>query len=153
MKIDADFEDAKNALRHLSDVEIAISIRYILNTIATAGKNWVKRRMIGITQRTGWLKKHVYGYRRSNTHLVIAAPRHVSETLERGAVIKHRRITYKRHHLHFKGPDGRWTKAKTVTIPAKRWFTRSIEGFDGSAEYKAAIDKGLDKAMKKFNGE
>jgi hypothetical protein len=40
--------------------------------------------------------------------------------------------------------------AKTVTIPARHWFTKSIAGFEDSPEYAAAVDKGLNRAIKKF---
>jgi len=91
VNIQADFDEARKALRRLSDVEIGIAMKTVLQTIATAGKNWVKRRRAGLTQRSGWLKRHVYGYRRSDTHVVISAPRFIAEPLERGATIKPRR--------------------------------------------------------------
>lgn len=150
VNIQTDFDDARLRLRRLSDVEIGIAMKTVLQTLATAGRNWVRRRMSGLTQRTGWLKKHVYGFRRSDTHMVVAAPAFIGEPLERGATIRPK----KKGFLYIGGRKKAVTaKVAQVTIPPKRWFTQSVAGFEGSPEYNAAIDKGLDKAMKKFNGE
>lgn len=115
----------------------------ILSVLATAAKKRVQSRMGAyITQRTGWLRRHVYGVRRSPTHYVVAAPRHITEPLERGAVIHAKNAKY----LSFNG-----VRVKSVTIPARHWFTRAYDGFEESQEYQQAVDKGIQKVLKKYN--
>lgn len=115
----------------------------ILNTLANAAKKRVQSRMGAyITNRTGWLRRHVYGVRRSQTHYVVAAPRHISEPLERGATIQAKGGKF----LSFNG-----VRVKSVTIPPKRWFTRAYDGFEESQEYGQAVDKGIQKVLKKYN--
>ncbi len=124
--------------------------RAVVTSLAKSGASWVRKRMGGLTSRTGWLKKHIYGHRRSDTHSVVAPPMFYGEFLEKGVSIRHKRITGHRHHLHFKGPDGRWTKAKTLTIPPKKWFAPSIEGFEESDNYTRAITRTVDFLLAKF---
>lgn len=146
MQFDAPIKVHSLALLRLGK-ELKDAIRPILASLASAGKRQVQRNMIAyLGRRTGWLRKHVYGVRRSDSLYVVAAPRHIAEPLERGATI----VPKKGKYLTFKLPDGSWIKAKSVTIPARHWFTKSIAGFEDSPEYITAIDKGIAKAVRKF---
>ena len=119
--------------------------RNILSGFATLGRKWVRGRMGSFLHvRTGDLKAHVYGKVRDNNRAVIATGRgYRAEILERGGVIRPKKGKY----LTFRSDSGGWIKARTVTIPAKRWFTKSIEGLESSPEYGAVIDKQLEKAI------
>jgi hypothetical protein len=147
MKIEMPIEASQWALIRLGK-DLSAAIKPILASLATAGKKMVQKNMGAyLTQRTGWLRRHVYGIRRSEKHYVVAAPRHIAEPLERGATItpKNGKV------LYIGGAQGRvGAVAKTITIPARHWFTKSIAGFEDSPEYAAAVDKGLNRAIKKF---
>ena len=141
MKIESPVEVNVWRLRQLGK-DLGDVRKPILAALATAAKKWVQTRMGAyLGQRTGWLKRHVYGIRRSEEHYVVAAPRHIAEPLERGATIRPKKAKY----LSFGG-----IRAKSVTIPARRWFTRSYEGFEGSDQYEKAIDKAVQKAIDRF---
>jgi hypothetical protein len=148
IKVTASMGGAIDALTDLG-VDLKSAIKEILNALAAGAKKRVQSRMGGyIGNGNGWLKRHVYARRRSETHFVVAAPRFIAEILDRGGTINARRKPY----LSFKLPDGTWRKAKSVTIPARKWFTNSIAGYEESPEFTAALDKGTAKAIKKFNG-
>lgn len=122
----------------------------ILQSVATGAKKWVRSRMGSyIRIRTGWLQEHVYAYYRSSSHFVVAAPRHIAEALERGATIKPKASTRKKT-LAWSDLGG-YVRKHEVTIPPKHWFTRSLNGYDQSAEYQQAVDKGIKKVLKKYN--
>ena len=118
----------------------------ILRALATITKKQIKRRMgVYVRERTGMLKANIYGMARSPTHAVVAAAyARVAEPLERGATI----LPKKGNHLTFRG-DGGWVRAKSVTIPATRFFTRSAEGFEAGPEYQSTIDKIVGKVIQK----
>lgn len=150
IKVEVKTETAhvKEGLEELG-VNLKAGLKMILAALATAAKNRVQQRMgsyIGF--QTGWLKKHVYGRRRSESHYAVAAPRFMAEILEKGGTIK----PSKRKYLTFVGDDGELRRMKQVTIQARHWFSRSYAGFEDSPEYNQAIDKGLEKALRKFNG-
>jgi hypothetical protein len=129
----------------------------ILRALATAGKKWVKRRMgnylhLNRTMQSSdfavqrGLKEAVYGFARSDTSAVVASGMgYIAEPLERGAVIR----ASKKKFISFRGDDGNWHRAKQITLPAKRWFTQSIAGFEGSSEYMPTVEKVIGKAIKK----
>lgn len=147
LKIEVPIEASRWALTRLGK-DLSAAIKPILQTLATAGKRMVQRNMGAyLGSGTGWLRKHVYGIRRSEHHYVIAAPRHIAEPLERGATIKPRAGKY----LSIGGRQGVVSAfVRQVEIPARRWFSRSIQGFEDSPEYSAAIEKGISKAIKRF---
>ncbi len=137
------------AIDALLDLGVGLkeAARGMLNAAAIGARKRVQSRMNNyIGAGNGWLKRHVYSRRRSETHFVVAAPRFIAEILDRGGVINAK----KRKYLTFK-VNGEWRRAKSVTIPARRWFTNSIEGYDNSPEFQAALDKGTAKVLKKFN--
>jgi hypothetical protein len=145
MKIESPVEINVWRLRQLGK-DLGEARKPLLQALATAAKKWVQGRMGAfIGQRTGWLKRHVYGIRRSEEHFVVAAPRHIAEPLERGATI----VPKKGKYLTLRG-GGSMVRVKSVTIPARKWFTRSYEGFEGSSQYEAALDKAIQKAVDKF---
>lgn len=118
----------------------------ILRALATLTKKRVKKRMgVYVRERTGMLKANIYGLARSPTHAVVAAGyARVSEPLERGATI----VPKKGNFLTFRG-DGGWVRVRSVTIPATRFFTRSVDGFESDPEYQLTIDKIVGKMIKK----
>lgn len=127
-------------------IEAKKAPRTILASLATAAKKRVQARMGShLRERTGWLRKHLYGRARSSTHYVVAAPRHIAEILEKGGTIRAKKGRF----LTFRGDDGSYHRMRSVTIPARHWFTQSIEGFEGSAEVGQAIDKALAKIIRK----
>jgi len=149
IKLSAEIKEPVLLLTKLG-VDMQSAVKAIVAALATAGKTWVQKRMgASIGTRTGWLRRHVYGRRRSDFHAVIAAPRHIAEPLERGTTINAR----KKKMLRFVGSDGLWKSKKTVQIPARHFFTRAYEGFEGSPEYEAGIDKGINRVLKRTFGE
>lgn len=149
VKVSADIKEPVRLLTKLG-VDMDAGVKAILAAIATAGKTWVQRRMGAyIGTRSGWLKRHVYGRRRSDKHYVIAAPRHIAEPNERGATIKVKKAKI----LRFKGQDGKWKSKKMVQLPARRFFTQAYDGFEGSPEYDAAINKGINRGLKRTFGD
>ena len=147
LKVEVPIQASTWALTRLGK-DLNAAMKPILAALATAGKKMVQRNMGAyLGSRTGWLRRHVYGIRRSDKHYVVAAPRHIAEPLERGAIIKPR---YKKV-LYIGGRQGDVSAlAKTVTIPAKKWFSRSVAGFEDSQEYKNAVDKGIQRAIKRY---
>lgn len=119
--------------------------RNILNGFASLGRKWVRGKMGAFLHtRTGDLKAHVYGKVRENNRAVVSTSRgYRAEILERGGTIAAKKSAF----LTFRTDAGGWVKVKKVTIPAKRWFTKSIEGLESSPEYAAVIDKQLEKAI------
>jgi len=149
VKLLAEIKEPVRALTKLG-IEMQPAVQAIVAAVATAGKTWVQKRMgAHIGTRSGWLRRHVYGRRRSEFHAVVAAPRHIAEPLERGATINARR----KKVLRFIGADGQWKSKKTVQIPARRFFTAAYAGFEGSPEYEAGIDKGINRVLKRTFGD
>jgi hypothetical protein len=149
IKIDAklDITNAKAALNELG-VEVGKSARMILAALAMAAKKRVQQGIYSaLRMRTGWLRKHTYARRRSATHYTVAAPTYIAEILEKGGTIRPKKGKF----LTFRGDDGQFRRMKQVTIPARRWFSRAIAGFEDSPEYQAAVQKGMDRAVRKFN--
>jgi hypothetical protein len=148
MDIKADVQEAAAALQALGVAVGGPGIgKKILRALATAGKKWIKKRMDGFMHmRSGELKKAVYGFTRSDTHAVVASGRgYYAEILERGGTIKAKKGKY----LTFRGDDGEWHRMKSVAIPPKKWFSKSIAGFEESSEYLPTVDKVIGKAIKK----
>jgi hypothetical protein len=150
IRIDVPIEIHRLALLRLGK-DLAEAGKYILQALATAAKKRVQRNMGGyLGAGSGWLNRHVYGVRRSPTHFVVAAPRHIAEPLERGAVI----FPKKGKLLAIGGRQGDVSGyAKKVVIPAKHWFTKSYDGFEDSDDYKEGVDKGIARAVKKFGSD
>lgn len=105
-----------------------------------SGKNKGKKHFLTLRQR-------VYGYSRSDTHSVVAAPRYIAEPLEHGTTIKPKKGKY----LFFVGSSG-YRRAKSVVIPARHWFTRSLAGYEESNEVNDAIVDAEERMRKKFEG-
>ena len=128
-------------------VAMPVAVKRLLRALATAAKKRVKRNMGKyLHNRTGDLKAAIYGFRRSEGHAVVAAGQVFrSEILERGGVIKPKKGKY----LTFRGDDGSWHKAKMVTIPARRFFSRSIDGFESDPEFLGTADKIIAKEIRK----
>ena len=128
-------------------VDLKTAMVSVLAALATIGRKRAQANMYGqLGMGARWLEKHIYGRRRSTTHAVVSAPRHIAEILEKGGTIKAKKAKY----LTFK-VNGEWKRMKSVTIPAKRWFTAATEGLEESGVYKQAIDKGVETAIKKYN--
>ena len=128
-------------------VDLEAARKAILAALATGAQKRVRNRMgTYLNMKTGWLKQHVYGRRRSAHHYVVAAPSFIAEPLERGAVIAPKKTD---KVLTFK-IGGRWLKADTVTIPARHWFSRSITGYEESTEWDAAVNKGMLRALRAY---
>ncbi|MCX7023051.1 MAG: hypothetical protein NT080_00345 [Spirochaetes bacterium] len=147
INVKLDIANAKTALTELG-VETEKSTRMILMALAMAAKKRIQQGLYSVLRlRTGWLRKHTYARKRSATHYAVAAPTFIAEILERGGTIRPKKGKY----LTFLGDDGQIRRARQVTIPATHWFSRSIAGFEDSPEYKAAVQKGMDRAIRKFN--
>ncbi len=151
--IDMDLKvEIDDAVRGLVDmgVDAKKAMTGILNQLAQSGRNLARSNIYasGMGHVDGWLKRHIYGRRRSDSHAVVAAPRFMAEILERGGTITARKSKY----LTFK-VNGEWRKVKSVTIPPKKWFTSAMSGFEKSPVFSQAIDKGVEKIVKKFNKE
>lgn len=172
IKIDvkADIEAARNGLGRIWTESKGIG-RKILRALATVGKKRVRSRMgnylrlghtvassggniltgakgrrLAIGDTGEGLKGAVYGFARSETHAVISSgQRQKAEVLERGGTI----TAKKGKVLTFRGDDGQIRRAKTVTIPPKHWFSRSIAGLEDDPDYKTTPDKVLGKLIQK----
>lgn len=167
IKLDAKAEvtEAKLGLEALG-LEIAGIGRKILRALATIGKKRVKARMfnfihartfdfsltrsksgkIGVKSQEGGLQAAVYGFARTKTLGVVASGLgFYAEILERGGTIRPKKGKF----LTFRGDDGDWHRMPSVTIPAKHWFSKSIEGLEEAPEYQSTIDKVLGKAIQK----
>lgn len=146
MDLKVQIADAKQGLLDLG-VDLKTAITSILTALATAGRKQARANMYGrIGGGARWLERHIYGRRRSTTHSVVSAPRHIAEILEKGGTINARKKKYLMFEI-----NGQWKKVKRVTIPAKKWFSAAMEGFEESNVYGAAIDKGVATAIRKFN--
>ena len=158
MDVRTDFKEAKAGLEALG-VSVGGSgfMRRVIRALTTAGKKWVKKRMGGylhlnrnmrssdFAAQEG-LKESVYGAVRSASHGVIASGKgYIAEPLERGATINPKKGKF----LSFRGDDESWHRMKSVTIPARHWFTKSAEGFEQSSEYLPTVDKMVGKEIKK----
>jgi hypothetical protein len=144
--------DAANMVEGLSAMGAGMkgAVSRLLRALATSTKKYIKKRMGAyVHERTGMLKKAVYGFRRGPTYAVVASGEgHIAEPLERGAVVRPKKGKY----LSFRGDDGDWHRVKELRIPAKHWFTKSAEGFEDSPDYVATIDKVIGKEIKKALG-
>jgi len=160
LRIEGKIEEAK---RHLEEIGYPVKgiAKKLLAVVARAARNRVRTNM-GAYLRLGHaarslksgklkslaslsLRNRVYGYARSESHWVVAAPRYIAEPLERGAVIEPR----KGKLLSFQGDEG-FRRAKQVRIPARHWFTRSLGDFENSAEVDKAIDDAVTKWVEKW---
>ena len=158
MNVKADIKDARLALEALG-----VSVggpgfsRRVIRALATAGKKWVKKRMggflhIGRNMQSSdfkvqdGLKDSIYGFARSADHGVVASGKgYMAEPLERGATIKPKKGKF----LTFRGDDESWHRMKSVTLHARHWFTKSVEGFEQSSEYLPTVEKMVGKEIKK----
>ncbi len=138
-------EDLKESL---SPKQFKKLSRALVSALAKSGAAWVRKRMVGLTMRSGWLKKHIYGFRRSDYHSVVASPRYYGEFLEDGAIIRPR--STRRKSLRFHGADGSWKNKRYLVLPAKKWFAPSIAGFEESDSYKRAVDRTVNSLLAKF---
>ena len=165
LDVKVEVQEAVAGLKEMG-FEIPNAMKVMLSSIARAARDRVKDRMGAFLQlnrmastsggailtgrkgkpQKGTLQRRVYGYSRSKTHWVVAAPRYIAEPLEKGATIHPK--TGK--HLQFMGREG-FRRLKSVTIPAKHWFTRSIDGFEGSSAPTEAINAAEERLIKKFN--
>ena len=147
-------------------VEIPNVKRRLLGAVGRAGRDRVRSRMGSYLQLDhlaatsggqiltgrkgkkflGTFKQRVYGYSRSESHWVVAAPRYIAEPLEKGATITPKNGKF----LSFQGSDGSFHRMTSVTIPALHWFTQSIEGFDKSGEVDFALSEAEERLIKKF---
>ena len=164
--IKPEVQDAVNGLKAMG-VEIPNVKKRLLGAVGRAGRDRVRSRMGSFLQLDhlaatsggkiltgrkqgktilGTFKQRVYGYSRSESHWVVAAPRYIAEPLEKGATITPKNGKF----LSFQGSDGSFHRMTSVTIPAKHWFKQSIEGFDTSGEVNTAIADAEDRLIKKF---
>lgn len=162
--VQADVSDAVSALTELKLDMPKIASR-LRTAFTTGAKNYVKNRMGAFLGSSGGktfgvrsgknkgkthflrLRDRVYGYSRSATHSVVAAPRYIAEPLEHGTTIRPKRGKY----LFFLGSSG-YHRVKSVTIPARHWFTRSLAGYETSPEADKAIEKAEARMVEKFGG-
>jgi len=163
--IKPEVQDAVNGLKAMG-VEIPNVKKRLLGAVGRAGRDRVRSRMGSFLQLDhlaatsggkiltgrkgkkflGTFKQRVYGYSRSESHWVVAAPRYIAEPLEKGATITPKKGKY----LSFQGSDGSFHRMTSITIPAKHWFTQSIEGFDTSGEVNFALSEAEERLIKKF---
>lgn len=158
-KVDArlDIVDAIAGLDALG-IETKGMMRKMLRALATVTKKRVKKGMgsylqlghlvnstdFSLYKGKGSLKDSVYGFARSGSHAVVASGQMFkAEALEHGATL----VPRKRAFLSFQTEDG-WVRAKSLTIPPKRWFSRSVEGFEDDPEYSGTIQNCVDKAIR-----
>jgi len=137
------------AIDALLDLGVGLkeAARGMLNAAAIGARKRVQSRMNNyIGAGNGWLKRHVYQFRRSEAHYVVAAPQYKAEILETGGTIN----TKKKKYLTFK-VNGEWRKAKSVTITPRHWFSNSLNGYENEPEYQLAIEKAINKITDKFN--
>ena len=158
MDVKADIKDARLSLEALgASVGGSGFVRRVIRALSTAGKKWIKKRMggflhIGRNMRSSdfkvqeGLKESIYGFARSADHGVVASGKgYIAEPLERGATIKPKKGKF----LSFRGDDETWHRMKSVTIPARHWFTKSAEGFEQSSEYLPTVEKMIGKEIKR----
>lgn len=158
MDVRTDFKEAKRSLEALGvTVGGSSFMRRVVRALATAGKKWIKKRMgeflhIGRNMSLSdfkvqeGLKESIYGFARSADHGVVASGKgYVAEPLERGATIRPKKGKF----LTFRGDDESWHRMKSVTLPARHWFTKSAEGFEQSSEYLPTVEKMVGKEIKK----
>lgn len=163
--VKAQVEDAVHALHEMGK-EIPNVQKRLLSAVGKAARDQVRSRMGAFLQLNrlagssggkvligkkgkpfkGTLQRRVYGYSRSPTHWVVAAPRYIAEPLERGAII----MPKNGKTLSFVGAEG-FRRAKSVTIPARHWFSRSLAGFEDSAVPSQAIAEAEKKLIAKFD--
>jgi len=149
IQVKNDIDYTVNALKDMGKY-FGESVKYIVRTMSAGVKKRITSNMYQHTgRRNGWLKKHVYSVKRSPSMYVVSAPRHIAEALEKGTTIH----TKKSRWLTFKTKDGSWHKVKSVTIPPSKWYTQSYDGFEDTGDYKAAIEKGLQLAIKRFDSK
>lgn len=143
MDIQSNIADTRKGLDNLG-VNLKGMTRSLLSGLANAGKKWIKSRMYGpIHRMTGGLSKSMKTALKGTFATITSSPARISEPLERGAVIKAKKSKY----LTFRGSDGTWKKMHQVTIPAKNFFSLAANGFEGSSEFGAAINKSIDRAI------
>lgn len=148
MDIRGDISQVKASLASLGHDGIWIKTvtRSLLSSLANAGKKWIKGRMYAnLHKMTGALGKSLRTTVKGNYATIAGNPARIGEPLERGAVITAKKGKY----LTFRGSDGSWKKMHSVTIPARHWFSRSADGFEGSPEFGQAVDKAIARMIKK----
>ena len=154
----ADIAATLKSLDALS-LDLARIGKKILRALATITKKRVKKRMgaylnighlmsssdFSIFKGKGNLRDAVYGCARSNTHAVVSSGQMFkAEALEHGALI----LPKKGKFLTFQADtNSGWVRTRSVHLPAKRWFTRSVEGFESDPDYQLTIDKVIGKAI------
>lgn len=151
-----DVKEVEDALDQLHIDMRGKMAKKLLRALATIAKKRVRRRMgayLNLNHLVGSLdfraygeslQKAVYGFARSPGHAVVSSGQmYKAEALEHGAVIH----PVKRRYLYFRTEEGA-VRARKVVIPAKRWFTRSLDGFESDPDYQGTIDKVLGKAIK-----
>ena len=149
MDIRADISDAKRGLDLLGHEGIFWSTvtRSLLSALANAGKKWIKGRMYAhIHKRTGLLGKSILTtVKGGKTATISAGPARKAEMLESGGIIRAK----KRKYLTFRAEDGSFIRKHEVRIPATHFFTRAADGFEGSSSSGLAIDKAIERVIKK----
>jgi hypothetical protein len=158
-----DIKEAKAAIEKLGESSKWVSVN-VAKGSGVAMKRWIEKRMgnylsgkqkgRAITGKHGFaLKAHdtgrglfgsIYFKARQQGGVVTTALGYYGEPLEKGWS-----FTPPRGFAKFIGRDGKWKTVHQINIPAKHWFTRSAEGFEGSPEEKKAIDAPLAAAIKK----
>lgn len=91
------------------------------------------------------LENRIYRYWRGD-HYVVAAPMKIGEPNEKGATIR----PLGAKALAFWGNDRNFHREKSVTIPPRRFFSKSLYGFEHSLDYNAAIAKAENKMVKAY---
>jgi hypothetical protein len=167
LDVKLDIEDVKEGLLEMG-LEVPNVSQKLRQAVMTGAKNRVKHNMgnylnlghlvgssggkilTGKKGKTfkGSLQQRVYGYSRSATHSVVAAPRYIAEPLEKGVTIAPKKGAV----LTFQGSDGKIHRAHQVTIPARHWFTLSLGEYEGSAEVSEALAAAEERLIRKFEG-
>lgn len=155
--------EVKSALDRLG-VEIRGLPAKVARYVGYAVKKWIVKRMGGylksfqkgraLTGAKGGklrygdtgrgLKGSLYFKPRQQGGVVTTALGYYGEILEKGGVINAKGNNW----LTFRTDSG-WKRMKSVTMPAKRWFSGSQAGFEGSPQQRLAIEGPLATAIKR----
>lgn len=162
--IRVDISDAKDGLYVWRD-QMKNIYKPIARYVGWALKKWITKRMGQFIRRStkgkaltgarggalkqgdrgGGLATSIYFKARAQGGVVTTALAYYGEAQEKGWTIKAKGDGY----LTFRTPDGGWVKKKSVTLPARHWYTRSEAGFEDSAEYERAFNAPLASAIRK----